>query len=110
MFLFHHASACQRTGVMKKKHSLPAFSGGERRPRRENFGSSFHLIMNEDFLRNAGLVGRDQESLWTPRLSLSTFILLDPRSAVLPDLVKKFVVIMMPLHSTTTRHDFDPLR
>ena len=45
--------------------------------------------MNEDFLRNAGLVGRDQESLWTPRLSLSKFILLDPRSAVLPELVKR---------------------
>ena len=44
--------------------------------------------MNEDFLRNAELVGRDQESLWTPRLSLSV-ILLDPRSAVLPELVKK---------------------
>ena len=58
--------------------------------------------MNEDFLRNAELVGRDQESLWTPRLSLSKFILLDPRSAVLPELVNSrgTVVIMMPLICT----------
>ena len=34
-------------------------------------------------------LGRDQESLWTPRLSLSAVILLDPRSAVLPELVKR---------------------
>ena len=36
-------------------------------------------------------LGRDQESPWTPRLSLSTVISLDPRksSAVLPELVKK---------------------
>ena len=36
-------------------------------------------------------LGRDQESPWTPRLSLSTVISLDQRksSAVLPELVKK---------------------
>ena len=60
--------------VLREKpgHSLPAFSGVPGENASEDFGSSFHLIKTEDFLRNAGLVGRDRErGQSTLRLELS---------------------------------------
>ena len=46
----------------ERKHSLPAFSGGEGRPQREDFGSSFYLINTEEYLRqNAGLGARTRK-------------------------------------------------
>ena len=43
-------------------NSLPAVSGGEGRPQREDFGSSFYLINTEEYLRqNAGLGARTRK-------------------------------------------------
>ena len=82
-----HALAC--AGVMRGKTLYLLF---QERPRVRMFGSSFHLIMNEDFLRNAGTPTRSRKSLDTKAFSISLFSLaLIHGSQVLlcPKFVKK---------------------
>ena len=103
--------------VLREKpgHSLPAFSGVPGENASEDFGSSFHLIKTEDFLRNAGLVGRDQQSPWTPIflsvLSLATQLIHAIQVLFCVELVKKVCcdLDVLPLHLTMIRHDYDQL-
>ena len=96
------------TRCVKKRNTLCFFRSSRGDNASEDLGSPFHLIMTEDFLRNVGTRTRPECS-WTPRpLSVLSLALIHGSQVLFcPKFVKKFVVIMMPLHSTTTRHDFD---